>query len=107
MLTQVSHERLESPHTLETLEQEVMAHVRHECPRVKWLQSFATIGPYDYVDIFEAPDLETATKVSTLVRTFGHGQAELWPATSWGKFKELIQGMPHATGEERPQPAAH
>jgi uncharacterized protein with GYD domain len=38
------------------------------------------LGAYDYVDIFEAADIEVAMKVSTIVRTFGHAHTEVWPA---------------------------
>jgi hypothetical protein len=45
------------------------------------------------VDVFQAPDIETATKVSTIVRTFGHAQTEIWAATEWQRYKDIIRDM--------------
>jgi hypothetical protein len=35
---------------------------------VTWRANYAVLGPYDYLDIFETPDIEAAMKVSTIVR---------------------------------------
>jgi uncharacterized protein with GYD domain len=104
MLTRVSHEGLRSPLALESLEKEVMAQVRSECPDVNWLHSYAVLGPYDYMDIFEAPDVASAMRVATLIRTLGHAESEVWPATAWGTFKDMLHGLPREAGE---QVAAH
>ena len=96
MLTRISTEAANSPQSLQDLEKRVMEKVRSECPEIQWLHSYAILGPYDYLDIFESPDIETATKVSTLVRVYGHATADVWAATEWGRFKELIRDMPHA-----------
>jgi len=95
MLTRVAHEELRSPQGLKVLEEQVMGHIRRECPQVKWIYNYALLGPHDYLDIFEAPDLETATKVSTLIRTFGRADTEVWPATEWGDFKQILHKLPH------------
>ncbi|MEW6664472.1 MAG: GYD domain-containing protein [Thermodesulfobacteriota bacterium] len=94
MLTRLSPEALKSPKSLEDLDREVMSRVRSECPEVEWVHNFAVMGPYDYLDIFRAPDQETAFKLSALVRTFGHAHTEVWPATEWARFKDLIRHLP-------------
>jgi GYD domain len=62
--------------------------VREECPDVEWLNSYAVLGPCDYLDILIASDIETAAKVSALIRTFGHAQTEIWTATEWDHFQD-------------------
>ncbi|MGZ9083552.1 MAG: GYD domain-containing protein, partial [Rhodoplanes sp.] len=67
--------------------------VRQKCPQVEWISSYAVLGPCDYLDVFRAPDIETAALVSTLIRTFGHAQTEIWTATEWDRFKELVRTL--------------
>jgi uncharacterized protein with GYD domain len=93
MLTRLAPGAVSSPPALEQLERQAMERVRAECPSVEWVQGYAVLGPYDYLDIFQAPDIETATKVSTLIRTFGHAQTEIWPAMQWARFKELVRDL--------------
>jgi uncharacterized protein with GYD domain len=93
MLTRLSPEVLQSPKSLEDLERLAMERIRSLCPQVEWRSSFAVMGPYDYVDIFTAPDNETAIKVSALIRTFGRAHSEVWPATEWTRFKEIMHSL--------------
>ncbi|QBQ53635.1 GYD domain-containing protein [Nitrosococcus wardiae] len=96
MLTRVESNGAQSPKSLEELEHKVVEQIQAQCPQVKWLQNYAVLGPYDYLDVFDAPDNEVAAKVSTLIRTYGHAHAEVWPATEWARYKEMIHGMADA-----------
>ncbi|PWB83952.1 MAG: GYD family protein [Methylocystaceae bacterium] len=93
MLTRLSPDAVRSPQALEQLEHKAMDRVRKDCPDVEWLDSYAILGPYDYLDIFRAKDVETASRVSTLIRTFGHARTEIWTATEWKRFKEIVRTL--------------
>jgi uncharacterized protein with GYD domain len=76
MLTRLSHQTLQAPRSLVELSHEVASRIRSDCAGVEWEATYAVLGPADYLDIFTAPDIETATKVATIVRTFGHATTE-------------------------------
>ena len=64
--------------------------VRQKCPEVKWLAHYAILGPYDFMDIYEAPDPETAHRVSLISRSEGAVSAESWQALPYDDFLGLI-----------------
>jgi uncharacterized protein with GYD domain len=94
LLTRMSETAASAPRRLEELEKEMMRHIREECPTVEWINNLAVLGPYDYLDIFEAPDVETAAKVAAMVRTYGHAHTEVWGAVEWERYKELVRHLP-------------
>lgn len=96
MMTRLDHGKLDVPKTLEHLENEVKDRIKESLGNdgFEWVASYALGGPYDYMDIFRAEDNDAAIKVSTIVRTFGHAQSEVWPATDWGHFKEMARSLP-------------
>ena len=97
MLTRLNPDAVRSPRGLEQLERQAMEAIRKECPGVEWLGSYAVLGPCDYLDVFLANDIETATRVSALIRTFGHAKTEIWAATEWDRFKEIVRTLPEPT----------
>ena len=52
---------------------------------------YAILGPYDFMDIYEAPDVETAHKVSLVSRAEGAVSAESWQALPYEQFLHLLQ----------------
>ena len=65
--------------------------VKQKCPDVKFLHHYALLGPYDFLDIYEAPDEETAAKVAMISLQKGAFQAESWIAIPYKRFLELIE----------------
>lgn len=94
MLTRIAGETASTPDELHSLEKRMMEFVRKECPEVKWEHNYVSSGPYNYVDIFTAPDIETAMKVNTIARTVGHAHSEIWPLTEWSDFKSMLDALP-------------
>lgn len=94
LLTRLSPEALKSPASMEDFEKRAVRHVEQECPDVKWLQNYALLGPYDYLDIFTAPDMNAALKVSAIIRSFGRAHSEVWGATDWNSFKAILRSLP-------------
>jgi uncharacterized protein with GYD domain len=93
MLTRLAPDAVKSPKGLEDLERKAVEAVKAKCPKVTWRGSYAVMAPYDYIDIFEAPDLATAAQVSALIRTFGHAHTEIWGAIEWARFKDVVRAL--------------
>ncbi len=70
-----------------------MERVKKDCPEVKFLGHYALLGPYDFLDIYEAPDAETAARVSMISLSSGATAAESWTAIPYRKFLDIIEGL--------------
>jgi uncharacterized protein with GYD domain len=93
LLTKISPESMGSPDRLKKLEEEIKKRISKACPEVRWISNYVVLGPYDYLDIFEAPDELTAGKVATIIRSFGHATTETWSAIPWEQFKDMIRQL--------------
>ncbi len=60
------------------------------CPDVKFHAHYALLGRYDFMDVYEAPDVETAHQVALISRASGALSAESWPAVPYDDFLELL-----------------
>jgi uncharacterized protein with GYD domain len=67
--------------------------VKECCPEVKWHAHYAILGPYDFMDIYEAPDVDTAHKVSLVSRAEGAVTAESWQAMPYDQFMRLFESI--------------
>lgn len=68
-----------------------MDKVNKKCPGVKFIAHYALLGKYDFLDIYEAPDEETAAKVSMISLANGAELAESWSAIPYNRFLKLIE----------------
>lgn len=97
LLTRLASEetdsRLPPGLSLEAKARAVKESVKAHCPKVSWTENYAVLGPWDYLDVFEAPDTETAMKVAALVRFHGGAQAEVWPAVPWDGYKKILHDV--------------
>ena len=67
--------------------------VKERCPKVNFLAHYALLGPYDFMDIYDAPDVETAHKVSVISRAEGALTAESWQALPYDQFLRLLETL--------------
>ena len=64
LLTKLSDDLSSKMKKREDIGNDWMDAVKQKCPDVKFISHFAILGQYDFIDIYEAADIETATKVS-------------------------------------------
>jgi uncharacterized protein with GYD domain len=57
---------------------------------VKKLELFATLGRYDLLAKFDAPDQRTAFKVASEINKGGILETETWPVIPYEEFSQLI-----------------
>ncbi len=95
MRTRLDADAASSPTDVKRLEAALDRRIRQECPEVKWKANLALLGPYDYLDMFEAPDEAVAAKVSMIVRSIGHAQTD---TVTWEGYRKLISRKSAAKG---------
>ena len=89
MLTRLNPQTQQAPGALADLSHEIRDCVRRNCPDVEWKHSYVLLGPADFLDIFTAPDIESALKVATVIRCLSHATTEIWGATEWEAFIKI------------------
>ncbi len=67
--------------------------VKEKCPEVKFVAHYALLGSYDFMDIYEAPDEESAAKVSMISLSHGAVTSESWSAIPYQKFLEIAETL--------------
>ena len=67
--------------------------IKAKCPEVKFIAHYAILGRYDFLDIYEAPDNETAAKASLLSRKNGAMSAKSLSAIEYKKYLELTKNV--------------
>jgi uncharacterized protein with GYD domain len=96
LMTKLGARSLEGPRGRRQMGKEWKAKVEKVCPGIRWIAHYALLGPYDFMDLYEAPDDASAMKVSLLSRELGAIQAESWPAVSYDKFLPIMDEIEKA-----------
>ena len=97
LMTRLSMEVARDPRGRKTVGAEWKRKVDELCPEVKWVAHYALLGPYDFMDIYEAPSDEVAHKVSMVSRVFGAVRAESWPAIPYDAFLAIADAVEDGT----------
>lgn len=91
LMTKLAAGSMRDARGVRTTGKEWLQKVKDSCPDVKFLAHYATLGPYDFMDIYEAPDIETAHKVSLISRVEGSASAESWQALPYERFLKVLE----------------
>jgi len=93
LVTKLSTQGLGEPDKRGHVGRKWLETVKTKCPEVKWLHHYALLGPYDFIDIYEAPNEEVAAKVSMITMSLGAVKAESWTAIPYKRFLELAKEL--------------
>ncbi len=93
LMTRLSMEVAKDPRGRKKVGAEWKRKVDELCPEVKWVAHYALLGPYDFMDIYEAPNDVIAHKVSMISRVFGAVRAESWPAIPYDAFLSVADAV--------------
>ena len=76
---------------LAVMDQEFDRRLKEECPEVRRIASYALLGEYDFLHIFEAPDARSAARVALLANVFGHCTTQTLTAIPFEEFREIVE----------------
>jgi uncharacterized protein with GYD domain len=96
LMTKLGAGSMHDPQGRRRAGQEWKKKVEQQAKGIRWLAHYALLGPWDFVDVYEAPDQETAFKVTLLSRELGAVAAESWPAMSYEKYLPIIEAAEKA-----------
>jgi len=91
LLTKLSPELSRRMKDRENIGKTWIEQVRIKCPEVRFISHYALLGQYDFLDIYEAPDEETAAKVSMISQANGALHAQSLIAIPYKRFVELTE----------------
>jgi len=94
MLIKMAPELAKNISQMEEIGKKVGAKYKEACPEVVVREHLALLGPYDFMDILEAPNEETAFKMAAVILSSGMASAvETWSAINYAKLLELTRGL--------------
>jgi len=93
LMTKLAAESMQDASGRRAIGKDWLQKVKTRCPDVKFLAHYAILGPYDFMDIYDAPDVETAHRVSLISRSEGAITAESWQALPYEEHLKLLEDL--------------
>ena len=93
LMTRLAPDAMHDAQGRKAVGREWLHKVKTACPDVTWLGHYALLGPYDYMDIYDAPDHATAHTVAMISRSGGAVSAESWQAMPWEEHLRLMEAL--------------
>jgi uncharacterized protein with GYD domain len=93
LLSKISLEGAKHVRSLAQMDQEFQDRLEERFPEVQRIASYALLGAYDFLHIFEAPDAKVAAKVALLANTFGVSSTQTLTAIPFDEFREMLEDV--------------
>jgi uncharacterized protein with GYD domain len=90
LLSKISLEGAKHVRSLAQMDQDFQDRLEERFPEVQRIASYALLGAYDFLHIFEAPDAKVAAKVALLANTFGVSSTQTLTAIPFDEFREML-----------------
>ena len=90
LLSKISLEGARHVRSLAQMDQEFQQRLEEQLPQVQRIASYALLGAYDFLHIFEAPDAKMAAKVAIMANSFGVASTETLTAIPFDEFREML-----------------
>lgn len=91
LLSKVSLRSPGEVQALSVMDEEFDRRLQKECPEVRRIASYALLGEWDFLHIFEAPDARIATKVALLANVFGKCTTQTLTAIPFEEFRKILE----------------
>jgi len=91
LLSKISLEGARHVRSLAQMDQEFQQQLATRFPQVIRTASYALLGAYDFLHIFEAPDAKTAARVALLANSFGVASTETLTAIPFEEFHQMLE----------------
>lgn len=90
ILSRFSPDAFTEASEFKTIARQVSQKIKEDCPGIKWLDSYATLGRFDVIDLVEAENPKDVERAVMIIRGLGHSTTETLPGTPWKEFLESL-----------------
>ncbi|MEE9516481.1 MAG: GYD domain-containing protein [Candidatus Adiutricales bacterium] len=90
ILSRFSPDAFTEASEFKTIARRVSEKIKEDCPGIKWLDSYATLGRFDVIDLVEAENPKDVERAAMIIRGLGHSTTETLPGTPWKEFLESL-----------------